>query len=198
MDTVVGTTDLVAGMSGPPPWALLLTVVCGMFLLASAIFYFTRSEPTRAATPAPAADAAIVVTPILDARPLALPPIGMVAATRGDGSVFFVDIKPVTHAEYAAFYKGHKIPKGLGDKPVTGVAYHSARAFGQTSGKRMVRDDEWDAAMKAPGIVMSPFSLFEWVDGGKDPQDLVKSSAGKIAARTGAPKDVTFRFAKDP
>jgi serine/threonine-protein kinase len=197
MDTVVGTTDMVAGLRGPPPWALLLTVMCAIFLIASAIFYFTRSEPTRAATPPPPIDAAVVVTAVPDARPLALPPPGMIAVTRGDGSTFFVDARTVTHAEYAAFYKQHRVPKGAADRPVTGVAYHSARAMAGTNGKRMLRTDEWDAAMKTTGVVASPATMFEWVDGGKDPQDLVKNAAGKIATRTGAPKDVGFRFAKD-
>jgi serine/threonine protein kinase len=208
MDTIsatTGGTDLAAELAtvrgGPPRWSVALTVLSALFLIGGAIFYFARPGKTRGATPPPTPDAAIVTAPRPDASPSAKPvpptPDGMVLVTRIDGSPwFFVDANPVTHKDYAAFYRKHKIPKNAAAKPVTGVAYTFARAYAQTAHKRMLRADEYDAAARSAGFVAAP-ALWEWVDAGKDPQNTVRSP-GKTATRTAdAPKDVTFRFAKD-
>ena len=86
-------------------------------------------------------------------------------------------------------------PSWVAGKPVTAVEYTFARAYAQTVGKRMLRDDEYDAASRTVGFVAAP-GLWEWVDAGKDPQTTVRQP-GKTATRTGTPKDVTFRFAMD-
>jgi serine/threonine-protein kinase len=208
MDTIAGETggtDLGAELArvrgGPPRWSLALTALCAVFFVGTAIFYFTRSGASRGATPPPPPpDAGAVVTPVVDAAPTnkVVPPTpeGMVLVKRFDGSPwFFVDAEPVTHKDYAAFYRKHRIPKNAGGKPVTEVEYTFARAYAQTGHKRMLRDEEYDAAARTVGFVAAP-GLWEWVDAGKDPQSTVRQP-GKTATRTGAPKDVTFRFAMD-
>jgi serine/threonine-protein kinase len=210
MDTLAGETggselaaELATVRGGPPGWSLALTAVSALFLVGSMIFYFTRD----AAGPAPAAppDARTTAAAPADAAPGPGPgsaepppvPEGMVIATRADGTRFFVDAAPVTHKDYAGFYRKHKVPRGAAQEPVTAVAYTFARAYAQTARKRMLREDEYESAARAPGFIAPPAGTWEWVDAGKDPQTTVRAP-GRTATRTEpAPKDVTFRFARD-
>jgi tRNA A-37 threonylcarbamoyl transferase component Bud32 len=204
MDTIAGGTDLGAELAtvrgGPPGWSLALTGLSAAFLVGAAIFYFTRAAPAAGPGTTPA-DAAPVATAPADAAPAARPsvptPAGMLLVTKPDGTPwFFVDAVPVTHADYGAFYRKHKVPKNAGTKPVTGVEYTFARAYAQTMHKRMLRFDEYDAAARTPGFVVAP-GLMEWVDAAKDPQDMTRSpTAVETTAKTGL-SAVTFRFAQD-
>jgi serine/threonine-protein kinase len=207
LDTLAGETggsELAAQLAnvraGPPGWSLLLTALSAAFLLGSMIFYFTRQDAGSGATPPAPPDARAAAAAAVDAatapRPQPPVPEGMVIATRADGSKFFVDAAPVTHEAYAAFYRKHKVPRGAAKEPVTGVAYTFARAYAQTVRKRMLRADEYDDAARAAGFVAPSAGTWEWVDAGKDPQTTVRAP-GRTATRTEAPRDVTFRFARD-
>jgi serine/threonine-protein kinase len=188
-----------------PTWAWVVVGLSTVFFVVSVVYYLARKgnsteasqAPPRAALAAPPdalpslpSDAAIAPAPAPS------PPPGMVLVSRSDRSPwFFVGKAAVTHAEYAAFYPKHKVPRNAGAAPVTGVDYHFARAFAQTSGKRMLRDDEWDAASKTPGFAAA-VGLFEWVDSGKTEAPLVRRGA-KVEPRKSAARDVTFRLAQD-
>jgi eukaryotic-like serine/threonine-protein kinase len=204
MDTLAGGTDVRAALAeargGPPRWTIALTALSAAFFVFGAIFYLTRDGASHGATPTPPPDAARVAT-APDAPPAQKPPpaapAGMILVTKSDGTPwFFVDKQPVTNKDYAAFYRKHKIPKNGADKPVAGVDYTFARAYAQTVHKRMIRAEEYEAAARASGFAMPP-GMMEWVDAGKDPQDMLRSP-GKIATtKTVAEADITFRFAQD-
>jgi tRNA A-37 threonylcarbamoyl transferase component Bud32 len=191
---------LAAARSGPPRWVLAVTALSAVFLLASMAYYLTRERaPAGAGVATPVSLDAAPAPPRLpppDAAPaLPRPPAGMLLVV-GDGGrpLFFVDQSPVTHAVFKKFLAKHKIPRGQDDKPVTGVSYNFARAYAQTSGKRLLRAGEWEPAMATMGVVRA-LGLFEWVDDGQ--AGVAVGVDRKLGKKDKPPAATTFRFARD-
>ncbi len=206
----LGDDSLIAAVKGRglPRWLIALTVVSVLVLGVGAVVYLTRGDGggpapdgtapgvTLDAAPARATDAA----PAAPARPT--PPPGMVLVERIDGTPwFFVDASPVTHGAYAkVFPKQKKSSPKLDGQPVLQVAYNFARAYAGAAGKRLLRLDEYDAAIATSGVAAPPAGVYEWVD------DDAQSTADKKTVRSGikrasraqtGQKDVTFRLAVD-
>jgi serine/threonine protein kinase len=201
-------TDVPVGRS-LPGWLWLISVLAVLVFVAGLFMYLGGGAaplaPVDAAVvsgDAAAAAAAPATTP--DAGPARpTPPPGMVLIEKPDGTPWlFVDARPVTHAAYAGVFPKHKKPSpGQGERPVTGVAYTFARAYAQSTGKRLLRPDEWDAAAATTGVVVDS-AAWEWVDAagdkkhGKDARRVM--APGRTQSRAaGAHKDVTFRLAQD-
>jgi hypothetical protein len=181
----------------------VLVFVAGLFMyLGGGAAPLAPVDAAVVSGDAAAAAAAPATTP--DAGPARpTPPPGMVLIEKPDGTPWlFVDARPVTHAAYAGVFPKHKKPSpGQGERPVTGVAYTFARAYAQSTGKRLLRPDEWDAAAATTGVVVDS-AAWEWVDAagdkkhGKDARRVM--APGRTQSRAaGAHKDVTFRLAQD-
>jgi hypothetical protein len=112
---------------------------------------------------------------------------------------FYVDRAPVSNAEYAQFIAKHKFLKKDAKRPVTDVPYDYAVEYARFRKKRLLRADEWDAAIATPTFVPAGMKLTEWVDdGGKGADRPVRGVNGK-AARVKPEGDptITFRLAQD-
>ncbi len=159
----------------------------------------------------------VAIAPILDAgvavvvpRPDAAPvhredagphvPAGMLAVVPGDGKPsFYVDRVPVSNRAYAEVVRAHRFPAAEADRPVVGVAWKDARAYAAAKGKRLLRIDEWDAALGTLGFVPAGMEIWEWVDDGQTAGDRpvrrVNDGAGK--RHPGGDKATAFRLAED-
>jgi serine/threonine protein kinase len=129
------------------------------------------------------------------------PPAGMLLVTRADGTPwFFVDARPVSRGDYKALFPQHTMADGPEAEPVTGIAFHYARAFAQSKGKRLLSAEEWRAATKTEGFANAG-GLWEWVADASSKRDQHAAIHPRdgIATRGGANAgDVTFRLATDP
>jgi serine/threonine protein kinase len=195
-----------------PGWLWLVTVLAVLVFVAGLFMYLGGGIGAGGAIPA-AVDAAVPpdgatamapAAPVLDAAP-ARPtaPPGMVLIDKPDGTPWlFVDARPVTHAAFVKVFPKHRKPAaGKGERPVTAVAYTFARAYAQSTGKRLLRPDEWDAAAATTGVQVDS-AAWEWVDAagdGKHGKDARRVMApGRTQSRAaGAHNDVTFRLAQD-
>src|SRR5919205_626716 len=92
---------------------------------------------------------------LVDAGPSPLGPDATPAWTAG----FFIDVHPVTNADYAAFLDatGHPAPAtwpgGVSDlsrHPVVGVTWHDARAYAHWVGKALPTGAQWEKAARGP------------------------------------------------
>jgi tRNA A-37 threonylcarbamoyl transferase component Bud32 len=222
--------DLGAAPDGPsltdvpvrrrlPGWLWLVTVLAVLVFVAGLFMYMGGGGAAApagyrdAAIASDVSDAAAAVAPAppgpdaAPARPT--PPPGMVLIEKPDGTPWlFVDARPVTHAAFVKVFPKHKKPAAgpaaaQGERPVTAVPYTFARAYAQSTGKRLLRPDEWDAAAATTGVVVDS-AAWEWVDagdgkdgkGGKDARRVM--APGRTQSRAaGAHKDVTFRLAQD-
>ncbi len=190
-----------------------LTAIATLVLVVGAIVYLTAGRSAGASQAAPGSGSArvgsgsagsgqlgsgsaIVVTP----PPAPVAPAGMVLVRDAAGQpAVFVDVQPVTGAEFAAMFASHKVAKGGASKAAIGVTYVGARSYAQTKGGRLLTSAEFDAAMATPGVVPTPTGLFEWIDssGAPDAGPLTVRAPGKAEPRKPqGPKDVTFRRAR--
>lgn len=191
------------GAAPLPRWVWLVTALAVAAFAAGLVRHLTRSPAAATATgPSPGAEVTDAgVAPVIDAPPpppLPTPPDGMVLVVRADGTPWlFVDARPVTAGEYAKAFPKLKAPKAsAADLPVTGAPYNFAKAYAQTVGKRLLTDDEWQAAVTTPGVITSP-TMFEWIAPAVGKQAPVRA-LGKAANRSqSAHKDVTIRLGKD-
>jgi hypothetical protein len=75
------------------------------------------------------------------------------------------------------------------------VSYNDARAYARTRGGKLLTSDEWDSAIKTPGVQISG-DLLEWIESPDEKARLVRQP-GKTLTRPDRPQaDVTFRMAR--
>ncbi|HUQ06522.1 MAG TPA: protein kinase [Kofleriaceae bacterium] len=209
----VAAPEVDAGMSelgaltrpaGLPGWLWAVTAIAVIIFGVGLVVHFTRGSSAGGDGGGTASGSAVIVDAgavEIDAPappPLPTAPTGMVLVLKSDGAPwFFVDARPVTAAEYYAAFPKVKKPKGtVNDKPVVMAPYNFAKAYAQTTGKRLLTADEWAAAAITPGVIASPTQL-EWVSPAAGKEAPVRA-VGKSATRPLAgQKDVTFRLAKD-
>jgi serine/threonine-protein kinase len=184
-------------------WVTTLLAV-GVFLTGLGLFLF-GSRGTRAAAPSAGVDAGARQAPVdagVAAAPPAppAPPQGMILVSSPDGKpLSFVDRAAVSNAEYGAMIRAHRFAKKNGAKPVTGISYDHAETFARLKGKRLLRADEWPAALAADGFTAAGMKIWEWVDDGKGgPRRAVRRAPSGEAVRDGrGSASVTFRLARD-
>ncbi|MEZ4399789.1 MAG: serine/threonine-protein kinase [Kofleriaceae bacterium] len=190
------------GAGRMPRWVWGLTAVAAAVFVAGLVHFLGRGSAASAA----AADAGVAVddagvVAVIDAPPPPPPPTapdGMVLVTRPDGAPwFFVDARPVTAGAYAQGFPKLKAPKAAErDKPVVNAPYNFAKAYAETVHKRLLTDEEWQAAVITPGVVASP-TMYEWIAPAVGKQAPVRAP-GKAALRAQtAQKDVTIRLGRD-
>jgi len=207
-DLDAGFSEIMPARGGLPAWIKLLTVIAVIVFGAGLAVYLTRSKPTGETPGTTAAiDAGTIGqggTPTIDARPqnapAPTPPAGMLLVTRTDGTPwFFVDARPVSVGEFIKVFPKQKRPPGAKDgEPMTMVPYTYARAYAQSTGKRLIKAEEWYAVTRTVGLVDAPANTWEWVEVEGAGQERLVRQRGKTAMKpaTGQP-DVTFRLAQD-
>jgi formylglycine-generating enzyme required for sulfatase activity len=116
---------------------------------------------------------------------------------------FYVDREPVSNAEYAQFRVQHKFAKKDAKRPVLGVPYDYALEYARFRHKRLIRAEEWDAAVATPSFVPAGMKIVEWLDDGSGSAGsaadrAVRGVNGKAARKppTGD-QTTTFRLAQD-
>ena len=200
-----GTKAAIAAVAatGLPRWLWVVTGLAVIVFVAGLVVYLGRGGAPTASDAGPGAPSVVVdaAPPPVDAPPpppAPVPPAGMVLVRKPDGTPWlFVDARPVTAAEYAAgFPKLKKPAKAIADQPVVSAPYNFAKAYAQTVKKRLLTAEEWEAAIKTPGVIASP-TQFEWVAPAVGKEAPVRAP-GKAAMRSQAGhKDVTFRLGLD-
>jgi hypothetical protein len=194
----------LARPAGLPGWLWAVTILAVLVFGVGLVVHLTRGSSASgdgggsASGSALSVDAGPVEHDAAPAPQLPTAPTGMVLVLKADGAPwFFVDARPVTAAEYYAAFPKVKKPKGtVADKPVVLAPYNFAKAYAQTTGKRLLTAEEWSAAAITPGVLASPTQL-EWVSPASGKEAPVRA-VGKAATRPLAgQKDVTFRLAKD-
>jgi eukaryotic-like serine/threonine-protein kinase len=200
--------DTVPGGRARASAALVVVTVVSLliFLTGLGLLLFGPRPERRAVAAPPPADAAVAVVP--DAAPVDAtvmvetakpPPEGMLLVQHGVRAPFYVDRAPVSNAEYAQFIAKHKFLKKDAHRPVVGVPYDYALEYARFRKKRLLRADEWDAAIATPSFVPAGMKLTEWVDDrSKGPDRLVRGVNGKSArVKLAGDPTVTFRLAQD-
>jgi serine/threonine-protein kinase len=208
------TKPLPAPASSPPPqriwlWALTALSVLAFLVGVGVTAVDLIRQPERSAAAATSVDArpVVVVTP----PPLQRPDAGVVSALAApDGMIvvrdpngqaqFFVDRLPVSHRQFAAFVKSHKIPSGEADRPVTSVSFDAARGYARQRGKRLLRIDEWQSALDTLGFVPAGMRTWEWVDDGvakPKTRPVRRVNDGREQRKPAGDKTTTFRLAQD-
>ncbi len=203
-----GASSLAPVKRGLPGWLWAVSVLAlGVFVVGLVMYLSKGGAAKRDATGGSgtggATGSAVVDAgpPPVDAAPAPVrppAPPGMVLVTRADGTPwFFVDVRPVTAAEYATtFPKTKKPTAAAAGKPVVNVAYNFAKAYAQTANKRLLTAEEWDAAVVTTGVIASP-AQFEWVSPAVGKQAPVRAPGKAEKRPLAGHKDVTFRLAKD-
>lgn len=176
-DAAASFDELMGARPRWPRWLIALTVACvGLFV-------------TGLATWVSRDDAPMVQLPAV--------PSGMVLVKRGDGSPwFYVDVRPVTTRAYTHVFGDHR-QNGAADDPVVLVSYDGARSFASTRGGRLLRNDEWEAAVATPGVVVSD-GIFEWVESPEGGRTVRQRGKTEVRDTGSEQRDVTFRVGKDP
>jgi serine/threonine-protein kinase len=198
-----------------PGWLLAMTLLSVAVFVTGLVIYLTREHEAAGSTgagdggvsaagtggsgTAGGSGAALAV----DAAPAApapppTPPAGMVLIKKADGSPWlFVDARPVTAADYAdVFPKTKKPTAAQASQPVKSVPYAFARAYADITHKRLLTADEWDAAIRTPGVIAQP-ALFEWVGPAVGSTAPVRAPGKSGTRPLTAQKDVTFRLGQD-
>ena len=174
--------SLPAPRRGVPVWLVLVTLASLALFVAGLVAFLGREAPAVAASTGSGATAGA--------------PAGMIRVYHPDGTPWFdVDAHPVSAAAFQAVFGNHVQP-GAPSDPAIDVTYEDAIAYAKamTHGGRLLRADEWEAAIKAPGFVHPP-GVFEWVE--SPAQKRAVRPAGKPAVTDNPQSDVSFRVAKD-
>jgi hypothetical protein len=182
--TAAASPEPAMPRAGLPGWLVALTFVCIALFVAGLVVYLRRGDVSAggatSAAPAPAAAA------------------GTVVVHRSDGTPWFVvGARPVSEAAFRQVFHEHRQPAAPGGAAVM-VSYNDARAFAGTGTGRLLTADEWDAALRTPGV-QSAGDLLEWIDSPEsaesgDAKTRLARQNGKSLPRPdqGQP-DVTFR-----
>jgi len=191
------------GGGGLPRWLWAVTALCGAIFIAGLVVFLTRGDhrtDAAAAAVVELEDAGAPSAP-LDAPfapPLPTAPDGMVLVVRADGTPwFFVDARPVSAAQYAVGFPKLKKPSAAAaDQPIVSAPYNFAKAYAQTVGKRLLTDEEWQAAATTPGVIASP-SMLEWIAPASGKRAPVRAPGKRDDRALTGQQDVTFRLGQD-
>ena len=102
-----------------------------------------------------------------------------------DLAEYWIDARPVTNAQYAAFLKatgyrpkcthrfldhwgGNECPDAIKDAPVVYVDIDDARAYAAWAGKRLPSEWEWQRAAETHGKSFSHETVREWTESCRD------------------------------
>jgi serine/threonine protein kinase len=183
-----------------PGWLIVLTLASLALFVAGLVAYMTRADaPARHAGSGSGSNGSFTVVDPSSGRGSGSGPdiakATMIMVKHPDGSPWFlVDEAPVPTAAFKKLFSDHVQP-GAGNVVVM-VSYDGARSYASTRGGRLLRSDEWDAAVVTPGIVVAD-GLYEWVESPEGKRTVRQH--GKVLQRPDKEqKDVTFRVAKDP
>ncbi len=191
------------GGGGLPRWLWVVTALSMVIFAVGLVMYLSRGSTSAPPGEAPGAPVVVIdaAPPPIDAAPApAAPeaPTDMVLVRKADGTPWlFVDVRPVTAAAYAAGFPKLKPPAAaIADDPVVMAPYNFAKAYAQTVKKRLLTAEEWDAAVRTPGVIATP-ATYEWVAPAVGKAAPVRAP-GKTGMRTmKGHKDVTFRLGLD-
>lgn len=183
-----------------PAWLIVLTLACLTLFVAGLVAFMTRADaPTKASGGGGSNGGFSVID-----RPSGSGSSGsadsksttMIMVKHPDGSPWFlVDEAPVPASAFKKLFSDHEQP-GAADGPVVMVSYDGARSYASTRGGRLLRSEEWDAAVVTPGVVVAD-GILEWVESPEGKRTVRQH--GKVLQRPDKEqKDVTFRVAKDP
>ena len=192
-----------AAAGGPPSarlpaWLVVLTLASLALFVAGLVAYLTRAEaPAKSAGGSGSGSDggfAVIDRPggsnANDAKSI------MIMVKHPDGSPWFlVDGAPVPAAAFKRLFSTHAQP-GAADAPTVLVGYDGARSYASTRGGRLLRSDEWDAAVTTPGVVVID-GLYEWVES-PEGKRTVRQHGKALQRPDKEQRDVTFRVAKDP
>jgi serine/threonine-protein kinase len=172
--TAAGTSVPRAGLPG---WLVALTFVCIAVFVAGLVVYLRRG--TDGVVHASAARA----------------PGDTVLVHKRDGTLLYVDARPVSAAVFRQVFTEHEQTGAPGDAAVM-VSYTQARSYAQTRGGRLLTSDEWDSAVTTAGVESSG-ELFEWVES-PDAVKVVRRRDQSLGRPDEPQRDVTFRMARTP
>jgi hypothetical protein len=182
--------------AGLPGWLVALTFVC-IALFVTGLVVYLRSGRGAASSAAPAHRPDRASTPAGSGSAPAAPG-DTVVVRRSDGTAWFVvDARPVTDAAFRQVFAEHQQPEAPGGAVVM-VSYVDARAYADTRHSKLLTPDEWDAALRTPGVQPAG-DLLEWVespDAGDEKTKLVRQIAASQPRPDQAQRDVTFRVKK--
>lgn len=183
-----------------PAWLIVLTLASLALFVAGLVAYLTRADaPARHTGNVSGSNGGFSVVDPASGRGLGtgpdIPKVTMIVVKHPDGSPWFlVDEAPVPAAAFKKLFSDHVQPGAA--EAVVMVSYDGARSYASTRGGRLLRSDEWDAAVVTPGIVVAD-GLYEWVESPEGKRTVRQH--GKVLQRPDKEqKDVTFRVAKDP
>src|SRR5262249_13959454 len=118
-----------------------------------------------------------------------------IVVRRSDGTPWFaVDARPVSDAAFRQVFRDHA-PAAASSGAVGMVSYNDARAYAGTRNGRRRSPDEWDAALRTPGVQPAG-ELLEWVES-PDAADEKTKQVRRVGTSQNRPDqaqpDVTFR-----
>ncbi|MBK9037276.1 MAG: protein kinase [Myxococcales bacterium] len=191
------------GAQGLPKWVWAATALAVIVFAGGLVHFLGRgaAAPTEPGGGTGAAEIDAGVAEATDAPPpppLPTAPEGMVLVTRPDGTPWlFVDARPVTAAEWAKGFPKLKAPKAKAlTLPVVNAPYNFAKAYAQTVGKRLLTDEEWQAAVITPGVIASP-SQYEWIAPAVGKQAPVRAPGKQAMKPLAGGADITVRLGRD-
>ena len=177
--------------AGLPVWLVMVTLASLALFVAGLVTYLGREEPA----PQPATLVGSGGSGSGSVQTQAQTPAGMILVKHPDGTPwFYVDALPVSAAAYQTLFADHT-QAGSADAPAIDVSYDEARSFAKTRSGRLLRSDEWDAAVATPGVITRE-GVFEWVES-PEGKRAVRQPHKTVVRPDNPQADVSFRVAKD-